>query len=140
MLLTVFIGSGSGATLTVALSLLFVLFQSVSLQLTVTLFVAFIILFVYFAREYIFNVTFVPFSINPMYHMFALALYCVPFVALHLMNSNSLNGNTSFNVTFVALVPLAAFEITIVQIAMSSVKYTSLSEVLFTDKSTIGFG
>ena len=41
---------------------------------------------------------------------------------------------------FVAFVPFAAFVTTIVQIAVSSTKYSSLSLVMFTDKSTIGIG
>ena len=55
------------------------------------------------------------------------------------MNSNSL-GINSLNLIFEAFVPLAAFETVIVQTATSSTKYSTLSLVMLTDKSTIGIG
>jgi len=43
-------------------------------------------------------------------------------------------------VMLVALVPFPAFDTVMVQIAMSSTKYSSLSLVMFTEMSTIGIG
>ena len=53
------------------------------------------------------------------------------------MYSNSF-GISSVKLTLVAFVPFAAFVTVIVQMATSSTKYSSLSLVMFTAKSTIG--
>ena len=55
------------------------------------------------------------------------------------MYSNSF-GIKSVKLTKVAVVPFPALETVIVNFAMSSTKYSVLSLVLTTDKSTIGFG
>ena len=55
------------------------------------------------------------------------------------MYSNS-SGSNSLNLILEALVPLAALATVIVQTATSSTKYSSLSLVISTERSTIGIG
>ena len=90
------------------------------------------------AREYTVKVMFVPFARFPMYHVSPVNV--VPFANVQLMNLKLSFGKRSFNVMLVALVPFPAFDTVMVQIAMSSTKYSSLSLVMFTEMSTIGIG
>ena len=61
-------------------------------------------------------------------------------LSVQLMNLKLFDGNKSFKLIFVAFVPFPAFDTVMVQIAMSSTKYSSLSLVMFTEMSTIGIG
>ena len=91
------------------------------------------------AREIITKVTSVPLPINPISQTPVVELYVVPLGRIQSTNSNS-DGNKSFKLTLVALVPLPALDTVTVQIAISSTKYSSLSLVILTDTSVNAIG
>ena len=126
--------SGIGIMLVVALSSLFVRFHSVSLQVTFAVFVTFTLGIN--ARDLITNVTLVPFSILPMYHILVSLLYELLFAS---MNSTS-GGNKSYTETFVAFDPFPALLTVMVQMIVSFTKYSSFSTVLLIDTSVYGCG
>ena len=90
--------------------------------------------------ELITKVTLVPLAKFPIVQIPVVELYSVPAGASKSIIVKWSDGNKSFKVTLVALVPLPAFETTIVQTATSSTKYSSLSLVILTEISTIGTG
>ena len=84
-------------------------------------------------------VTFVPLPMKSMLNCLVSGSYVIASGRTMSMISNS-SGISSLKTIPVAFVPLGAFETVIVQTAVSSTKYSSLSVVILTDKSTIGIG
>ena len=89
---------------TILFALLLVMFQSVSLDETVTIWSG---VPTFMAREVIVKVASVPLPINPIVQIPVVSLK-VPLCVVELIKSKYSDGNKSFKVTLVALVPFPA--------------------------------